>query len=236
MKTKDFALSVKDVSDDGTFEGYASVFGNVDSYGEICMPGCFGSSLAKHRREGTKPLLLWQHDAAKPLGVWEDLAEDGKGLWGKARLLPGVKQADEALILLRAGALRGLSIGYREIKAEPDGAHRRLLDLDLIEASIVSFPANRRARIEAVKTDITDLGERWQSWARSVRDGEPPAAKDFEQLLRDAGVPKSVAVAIASVGYTKAFRGEPEGGVKAQHDAAADVLAALRDAVTAFSR
>ena len=59
MKTKDFALHVKDVSEDGTFEGYGSVFGNVDSYGEKVMPGAFVESLARHKREGSIVLLLW---------------------------------------------------------------------------------------------------------------------------------------------------------------------------------
>jgi phage head maturation protease len=69
METKDFALHVKDVSDEGTFEGYASVAGNVDSYGDRVEPGAFGESLAKHQREGTKPLLLWQHNPDEPIGV-----------------------------------------------------------------------------------------------------------------------------------------------------------------------
>jgi HK97 family phage prohead protease len=121
METKDFALHVKDVSDEGTFEGYASVAGNVDSYGDRVESGAFGPSLAKHQREGTKPLLLWQHNPDEPIGVWESLAEDGKGLYGKARLLKGVRRADEAHILLKGGAIRGISIGYRVVKSEPDG-------------------------------------------------------------------------------------------------------------------
>jgi uncharacterized protein len=221
MKTKDFALSVKDAGEDGTFEGHISIFGNVDSYNEVVEPGAFAVSLAKHRREGTKPLLLWQHNPDEPIGVWEDLAEDGKGLWGKGRLLKGVRRADEAHILLLNGALRGLSIGYREVKVEPDNGVRRLKELDLLEGSLVSFPANRRARVEAVKS------ERMEEFARRLRDGEPMPVKEFEDILRDAGVPKALAVQIASVGYAKAIRSESE-GVKA------NALAALRDAAMAF--
>jgi len=205
MKTKDFALQVKDLSEEGTFEGHVSVAGNVDSYGEIVVPGAFGKSLAKHRREGTKPLLLWQHNPDEPIGVWDDLAEDGKGLWGQGRLLKGVRRADEAHILLKGGAIRGLSIGYREVKTEPDGAMRKLIELDLLEASLVSFPANHRARVSAVKSEaLTDF-------ARRLRDGEPPSIKEFEDVLRDAGVPKAMAMRIASVGYGKAIRSESEG-------------------------
>lgn len=90
MKTKDFALQVKDLSEEGTFEGYGSIFGNLDSYGEKVMPGAFAESLARHKREGTKPLMLWQHNPDQPIGVWEDLVEDGKGLRGIGRLLKGV--------------------------------------------------------------------------------------------------------------------------------------------------
>lgn len=205
MKTKDFALKIKELSDEGAFEGYGSVFGNVDSYGEKVMPGAFVESLARHKREGTKPLMLWQHDSWQPIGIWEDLAEDGKGLWGKGKLLGGVRAADEALILLKAGAIQGLSIGYREIETEPDGNIRLLKKLDLLEISIVSFPANRRARIDAVKS------ERMDEFARRLRDGDPMPIKEFEDILREAGVPKSMAVQIASVGYAKAIRSESEG-------------------------
>ena len=221
MKTKDFALHVKDVSEDGTFEGYGSIFGNIDSYGEIVEPGAFAKSLARHAKEKTTPLLLWQHNSDEPIGVWENLAEDEKGLRGTGRLLRGVRRADEAHILLKAGALRGLSIGYREIKARPDGTVRRLEELDLREISVVTFPANRAATVTAVKS------ERMEEFARRLRDGEPMPVKEFEDILRDAGVPKSMATAIASHGYAKAIRSESEGEK-------ANLMAGLRSAVDAF--
>jgi len=221
MKTKDFALHVKDVSEDGTFEGYGSIFGNVDSYGEVVEPGAFARSLARHTREKTKPLMLWQHNPDDPIGVWEELEEDSKGLRGIGRLLKGVRRADEAYIMLKAGAIQGLSIGYREVRVEPDGNNRKLKELDLLEISVVSFPANRRARVEAVKS------ERMEEFARRLRDGDPMPIKEFEDILREAGVPKAMAVQIASVGYAKAIRSESE-GVKAND------LADLRNAVSAF--
>lgn len=194
MKTKDFALSLKSVTDEGSFEGYGSIFGNIDSYGEKVMPGAFAESLARHKREGTKPLMLWQHDSWQPIGVWDDLAEDGKGLWGKGRLLPGVKAADEALILLKAGALQGLSIGYRELDVEPDGNVRQLKKLDLLEISIVSFPANRRARVDSVKSRLDG--------------GELPTLPEFEEFLREAGFSKTQATAIAGKGLSHLLRSE----------------------------
>lgn len=221
MKTKDFALHVKDVSEEGTFEGYGSIFGNLDSYGEKVMPGAFAASLAKHRQEGSKPLMLWQHNPDEPIGVWDDLSEDGKGLKGTGRFVLETARGREAHALLKAGAIRGLSIGYREIETEPEGNTRLLKKLDLLEISVVSFPANRRARVEAVKS------ERMDEFARRLRDGDPMPIKDFEDILREAGVPKSMAVQIASVGYAKAIRSESEGEK-------ANELAALRTAVAAF--
>ncbi len=126
MKTKDFALEVKDLSEDGTFEGYGSIFGNVDSYGEKVVPGAFVESLAKHRREGTSVLMLWQHNPDEPIGVWDDLAEDAKGLWGKGRLIMEVQRAKEVYALLRAKAVRGLSIGYRELDTDSARGSREI--------------------------------------------------------------------------------------------------------------
>lgn len=205
MNTKDFALQVKGLSEDGTFEGYGSIFGNVDSYGEKVMPGAFVDSLARHKREGTNVLMLWNHDAREPIGVWEDLAEDAKGLWGKGRFLLDIQRAREVHALAKAKAIGGLSIGYRETDTDQDGAVRLLKKLELYEISPVSFPANRRARIEAVKS------ERMEEFAKRLRDGDPLPVKDFEDILREAGVPRSMAVQIASVGYAKAIRSESDG-------------------------
>lgn len=218
MKTKDFALQVKDLSEDGTFEGYGSVFGNVDSYGEKVVPGAFVKSLAAHKREGTSVLMLWNHDPHQPIGVWEDLAEDAKGLWGKGRFLLDIQRAREVHTLAKNKAIGGLSIGYREVDVDDDKGVRLLKELNLYEISPVTFPANRRARIEAVKS------ERMEELARRFRDGDPMPIKDFEDLLREAGFPKSAAVAIASHGYAKVIRSESE-GVKAER------MAALQEAV-----
>lgn len=220
MKFKSFALQIKDLSDEGTFEGYGSVFGNVDSYGEKVMPGAFTGSLARHRREGSAVVMLWQHDPDQPIGVWEDLAEDAKGLWGKGRLIMDVQKAREVHALMKAKALGGLSIGYREIKVTPDGNVRNLDELDLREISPVTFPANRRARISSVKSIglLSDIAQR-------LADGSPAPASEFEDALREAGFSKSISTAIASHGYVKVARGEPE--AKKASDEAARFLALL---------
>ncbi|MDX0254253.1 HK97 family phage prohead protease [Sinorhizobium meliloti] len=223
MKTKDFTLQLKNLTEEGTFEGYGSIFGNVDAYGEKVLPGAFAESLAKHRREGTNVLMLWQHDPDNPIGVWEELAEDGKGLHGKGRLILEVQKAREVRALMLQKAIGGLSIGYREVETEPDGNILLLKKLELYEISPVVFPANRRARIEAVKHGdfeaLVRRGERLEELARRFRDGDPMQAKEFEEILRDAGFPKSAAVQIASVGYAKAIRSESEGS-KANEQAA----------------
>lgn len=205
MKTKDFTLELKKLEEQGTFEGYASVFGNVDRQGEKVMPGAFTESLKKHEKEKNPVLMLWQHNPDEPIGVWDKLEEDSKGLWGQGRLILAVQRAKEAYELLKEKALRGLSIGYRELKTEPEGNIRLLLKLDVMEISPVSFPSNVRARVEAVKS------ERMDEFARRLRDGDPMPIKEFEDILREAGVPKAMAVQIASVGYAKAIRSESEG-------------------------
>lgn len=198
LKNSAITLDVKAIKDDGTFEGYGSVFNVVDSYRDVVMPGAFANSLVKRKSSGIK--LLWQHDPSQPIGVWEDLAEDQKGLWGRGRLLTDVSpRAREAHGLLKAGALDGLSIGYREIKSEPHPDKNgvlKLLELDLREISIVTFAANDKARVETVKSLL----------AR----GEVPTVRQFEEFLRDAGgFSKSLAAAIASKA-TPHLRGDPD--------------------------
>lgn len=233
--TKDFALKVKATDEAGSIEGYASVFGVRDSANEIVMPGAFSDSLARQQREGSYPLMLWQHNTQEPIGVWDDLSDDGKGLFARGRLLvdQNVPEADKAYALLKAGAVRGMSIGYREIDVEPasNTEARKLLKLDLLECSIVSFPANRRALVESVKSDADvkaiKFWKRFEDLARKFRDGEPLPAKEYEEILREAGFPKSVAVQIASVGYVKSIRSE-SGGDEATSEALARLKAALK--------
>lgn len=193
------ALDSKAVSDAGTIEGYASVFGVVDSYNEVVEPGAFVESLVSSKRRGRSIKMLYQHDPSQPIGVWDDLAEDSKGLWVKGRLLiEESPKAREVHGLVKAGALDGLSIGYRTVAAEPKKGKPgiiSLLKLDLLENSIVTFAANDRARVEVIKS-ILDAGAL-------------PTVREFEGALRELGLSKAKAAAIASLA-TPHLRGDPE--------------------------
>ena len=154
MYSKDYGLELKYaagsslVSDGTQLEGYASLFGLTDQGGDVVVRGAYAASLKRLEERGDKVRMLWQHDPARPIGVWDEIREDDKGLWVKGRLLPDVAQAREAAALIAAGAIDGLSIGYRTISAERDGKGRRLLsEVELWEVSLVTFPMLAEAKV-----------------------------------------------------------------------------------------
>jgi HK97 family phage prohead protease len=135
----------------GAFEGYASLFGVLDTGGDIVLPGAFARSLRKRGAAGVK--MLWQHKTDEPIGVWTTIEEDARGLKVRGRLDLSVARAREALSLLRSGAVDGLSIGFRTLRAATDKSSgaRRLTEIDLWEISLVTFPMLPQARVAAVK-------------------------------------------------------------------------------------
>ena len=139
------------LSPDGTIEGYASLFGAIDQARDMVMPGAFAETL-KQRGIRRVP-MLFQHDPAEPVGIWLDLKEDFRGLYARGRLIPDVARGRELLALLRSGAIDGLSIGYRSVRAriDPRTRIRALHQVDLWEISIVTFPLLDGARVSAVK-------------------------------------------------------------------------------------
>ncbi|WP_172295830.1 HK97 family phage prohead protease [Pseudoruegeria sp. HB172150] len=140
-------LTVKDGCE---IEGYASLFGQADQGGDIVGAGAYAKSLAALQAKGGRVKMLWQHDPVQPIGVWDEVREDGKGLYVKGRILTDVARGREAVALLGAGAIDGLSIGYRTVRAEKDGKGRRLLsELELWEVSLVTFPMLPGARVGA---------------------------------------------------------------------------------------
>ncbi|CAO5677863.1 MAG: hypothetical protein HEEMFOPI_01188 [Holosporales bacterium] len=162
MQTKTHKIQFKKMSDEGYFEGYASVFNLVDHQGDLILPGAFQNALKKQKNAPLK--MLWQHDIKKPIGVWESIVEDGYGLFVKGRLLMDLKMAKEAYTLLKAGVVDGLSIGYTPVQSHFDASKNAkcLSEIDLFEISLVTFGANPKAKITDVKHNLF-LTERLQS-------------------------------------------------------------------------
>lgn len=182
-EVRSFALSIKATGDDGSIEGYGSVFGVKDAYDDIIAPGAFKASLTAHKQADTMPAMLWQHDADEPIGVWLEMVEDERGLRIKGRLALDTVRGKEAHALLKMGALNGLSIGFvsKQWSYDRETDIRTLTELDLWEVSLVTFPANGKARVTNVKAA-----------------DELAAPKDAERILRDAGFSKQDATAFVS--------------------------------------
>ena len=145
------------VQDGAVIEGYASLFEARDQGGDAVAKGAYAASLAAAAAQGRRIAMLWQHDPSQPIGIWEDVREDARGLRVRGRILSDVARGREALALIGAGALDGLSIGYRVVRAErlPEGG-RRLMQVDLWEVSLVTFPMLGQARVEAAKAGRID--------------------------------------------------------------------------------
>lgn len=191
------ALDLRSVEVDGCFTGYASLFHREDLAGDVVMPGAFADSIRQRGVLGIK--LLFQHDPAQPIGVWTVLREDARGLYVEGRLMPEVTKAREVHALMRAGALDGLSIGFRTVKARRDRASglRRLEKVDLWEISVVTFPLLPEARVATMKAT---------PFASAL-----PTEREFERwLTRDAGLTRSEARALMGAGFK---------GLKARRDA-----------------
>ena len=179
-----------------TFSGYGAVTGNADAYGDVISPGAFADTLAAARRTGQWPAMLSQHggwgigaDDMTPVGVWTDAAEDGKGLRveGKLADTPRGRELHTLMKMTPRPAINGLSIGYiaKEwtARSKPDEPRRTLKKIDLVEISLVTFPANPKARVQSVKGfDMTE--------------------REFERyLMQDAGFSRSEARQIISQGF-----------------------------------
>lgn len=206
-------LEIKLASDEidaktGEFSGYGAVFGNTDAYGDVIEKGAFKSSLREWEDRGKYPPMLLQHgggfmsgaDDMLPVGQWTMMEENSRGLKVSGRLFAMQTERGQYIYEgLKSGALDGLSIGYRARKfvlgTKPDEPRRRLTDVDLVEVSIVTFPANGKARVSAVKSDLT---------ADDMRD--------MEAILRTKGLSRSDAVKAVSGlrEWLQREAGEPE--------------------------
>lgn len=174
----------------GRFSGYASVFNEVDSYGDKVLPGAFADSIARAAKAGRMPAMLWQHDPCEVIGIWQVMREDARGLYVEGQIAD-TSDGQEAYTLLKMGALSGLSIGFTTVEEQwnkVDGV-REITAVDLWEVSLVTFPANLSARVEDVK-----------------HSGGAMSIRQFEKFLRDEGrFSATQAKAIASRGF-KALR------------------------------
>lgn len=127
------------------FAGYAAIFDRPDRGGDVVRAGAFARAL---KRGAKRVPLLWQHEPGRPVGTIEYLKEDGRGLRVIGRLSESAA-GREAAALLGDGAVSGLSFGYRVREAQ-GRAPRELIDLELVEVSLVTLPMQPKARVHAL--------------------------------------------------------------------------------------
>lgn len=213
MQTKErqIGLQIKSMDDDGSFEGYGSVFDVVDSYNERVAKGAFVRSIEEKGASGIA--LLWQHRGGEPIGVWEEMREDERGLFMRGNLNMDTQRGREAYALMKQGAIKGLSIGFmvRQSSEDRESGITTLTDIDLWEVSVVTFPANSAAQISAVKMFL---------------DGQTPDERTLERALRDLGMSKRQAQGLMAKGYK---------GISNEREAEAETLTLVPDFIRLFS-
>jgi len=183
MATIDFQFELKASKDDGTFDGYGSVFNIKDGGNDIIIPGAFTETLTAQKSAGRMPAMLWQHRQDEPIGVYKSMEEDSIGLKVSGKLALKTARGAEAYELMKMGAITGMSIGYRSKEDSYDRMTgiRTLKRLDLLELSLVTFPMNDASRISSVKSEMTE--------------------RDFEQLMQDAGLSRKEARLVMNHGF-----------------------------------
>lgn len=200
FKFTEYDFECKSGAVEGVFAGYGSVFGNVDRQRDVVERGAYSAFLADLERKGRKLPIHWQHDQSQPpIGVWDVVKEDDRGLYVEGRLLTKeVPLAQSIAAAIREKAVSGISIGYSVNKArhDPVTGVRHLIDLALVELSIVGSPANDLARIDTIKTKLAY--------------GTLPTLPEFEKLLREAGFSKTQAAVVANRGLAHLLRSESE--------------------------
>ena len=176
-----------DAVTNGLFDGYASTFGNIDTFGDTIMAGAFTDTI----KDRTRPVkMFYGHSIGRPIGKWLSLEEDDTGLFVQGELTPNHTDASNVYASMKHGAIDGLSIGFRLAEGDYediDGGGRRINKISqLVEISVVSMPAEDTARVGTVKSIADEI-----STIESIRD--------VELFLRDAGgFPRSMAKAFIS--------------------------------------
>jgi HK97 family phage prohead protease len=208
-KVINFETKMDDANDDsGIFEGYGSVFGNIDLGGDIVEGGAFQKSLAEWSNKGQLPQMLGFHRNGNVIGDWLEMREDDRGLYVRGRLWSGgsnaLEESKKAYNMLKGTGPKGLSIGYvvKEYETEEfsGGIVTRLKEVELFEVSVVGYAMNPQASVERVKSMIDD-------------DGKLLSKRDVEKVLRDAKLSRRQAKAFIAGGY-EALIADDEGGVE----------------------
>lgn len=230
MEQKRIPLQIKTLSE-REFEGYGSVYGNVDLGGDVVAPGAFTKSLKRYKKEGALPLMFWAHDPAQVPGMWTDMSEDANGLYVKG-VLADTQLGNEVRTLLGMKAVRGLSIGF---SIAPNGVDydddvRVIKNAELWEVSVVSLPMNPRAQVMHAKTRLSAAGE----YVPTVQELST-IKRELESWFRSRGFSKAAAVAYASLAFrddgaipeTQGDDGAmPEDVIKSANDVLDRILAA----------
>lgn len=185
LECKDLAFDeceIKFASEDtGTFEGYASVFGNKDFQNDIIEKGAYSDTLKSRK---APVLMLYGHNPGRVIGKWTDLAEDSRGLHVRGEFTPGHTDAQNVRASAKHGAISGMSVGIVVREKEEQGDIRVIKSASLVEISLVSMPANDEARIDA-------------GTVKALTEGMD-SLKDAERILRDSGWSRAAATDFVS--------------------------------------
>lgn len=215
----DFPVEIKLAADakEGTVEGYGSMFSLMDRGGDIVLPGAYTKSLKEWRKMKQLPAMLWSHNTDEPIGIWTEMEEDEKGLKVKGELILDVPQAKVVHSLMKAKAVRGMSIGYRTKQSDWDrttGA-RLLKEVELFELSLVAIPMLKEAQVTSVKSEFD--------------------APFWEKVFRDGGLSNREAKIATSLVRKNALRdGEDMDGKETVRDGLRDLLLSVRRATMAL--
>lgn len=181
-------LTLTKQSDDGSFTGYGSVFGNKDSYSDVVLKGAFSNSIKKLTDAGSMPAFLWQHKHDEPIGVYTKMFEDDYGLVVEGQINLEVQKGREAHSLMKQGALDGLSIGYDVPKDggkwNDEKSVFELSNVNLWEVSLVTFPANDLSRVSTVKSE-TQGSLTIRDVERTLRDVCGLSSKEAKRFCAD---------------------------------------------------
>jgi len=217
FKKAEAKLEVKEV-DDGfvRLKGYAATFGNVDRVGDVIEEGAFSMSLVERM-----PKLLYQHKMDEPIGVIDRAYETERGLVIEARMPKENSQVKDIYPLLQMGALGDFSIGFNVKDADmSDDNVRYIKEIDLWEVSIVTIPANAKAKIMHVKKleqENADLKREKEQMEKddkiidAIKADSICSKKDFEDVLKETGVfTRKARVILAAKFKEDKAQGEPD--------------------------